>query len=142
LAWISTFAALELAVVNLAATGCRQGVDTHTISPVQVEVSIPSINTSVWSGRNGRRSRKVGETGSRCLSSIGTLAALELRSICGGAVGSGQSVDAVAKGPVNIRGLVPDVNTSVWGGRDGRRSRQTRQTSSRCLPSILALAAF
>jgi hypothetical protein len=143
LASVSALAALELRIIDQAAGGLRQFVDALPISPVQVKVSIPFINSSIRGGRDGRRSRQHAQTFSRRLASVRALAALELRIIGSGTVGSRQLVDAVSFGPVtNIRVLVPDINASIRRGRDGRRSWEILETSSRLLAWIGTLTAL
>jgi hypothetical protein len=65
-----------------------------------------------------------------------------LRIVNGAAAGSGQLVDALPIGPVQIIVGIPFINASIGSGRNGWRIRKISETSSRFLGGIKALAAF
>jgi hypothetical protein len=138
---VNTLATLELGIVNQATIWNRRLVDALALAPFSA-VGIPSIGSVNASGRDRRRIRQHAQTLSRRLASVSALAAFELRIIGSGTVGSRQLVDAVANSPVNIGGLVPDINASVGSRRDGWRIRKIGETSSGSLGGIITLAAF
>jgi hypothetical protein len=135
-------ATFELGIVGNGTVGDGSGVDADTVLPGLIRILVPCVGSVTSGGRDSRRSRKRGETGTGRLSGVGTLATLELGIVGGSTTGGGESVDTVTIGPVNIIVGIPDINSSSSSRRDGRRGREVGKTGSRSLSSIFTLATF
>jgi hypothetical protein len=112
LARIGSLATFQLRIIRSTSKRGGQSVDTDSIGPVNIIIGIPNINTSSGCWRDGGRSGKVGDTGSRSLAGIFTLATFELGIVHYTAIGNGASIDTDSIGPVNIAIGIPGIRSS------------------------------
>jgi hypothetical protein len=139
---VLSLAALELCVKGFATFRGGVLVDAYTIFPVNIEVSIPDIKPTVRTGSSCGREGQSSDAGSRSLSGIFFLAALEL-SIVGFASNGGRVlVDAFTICEVCIVVGVPNLVAAVRTGSSCGRAWQFGNTGSRGLISIFCLAAL
>jgi hypothetical protein len=78
---VFSFAAGKLRIVDLGTDGDRHLVDAFTLSPITRTISIIAVRTSGDGRRHSGRIGKGLDTGSRFLTGVGALAALELRVV-------------------------------------------------------------
>jgi hypothetical protein len=141
LARVSSLAACEHSVVDGTAIGNRTFVDTNSIGPVLIVVSVPNIK-SIGSGGTGRWGRWKGlKTGTGRLARVSSLAACEHSVVGGTADGERTIVDTCGIGPVLIVVWIPNVKSITSGGTAGRWASQLGEAKATSLPGEGTLAA-
>jgi hypothetical protein len=139
-------AALELAFVDSASVGSRSGINAHAITPVQVEIGVPSIRAAngCRAGSRALAKRQTVKACSTILSLVSILAALELAIIDREAIGSRECINAHSILPIKVVVGIPGINSTDRSRRCSRALSNGKivQASSGSLVLVKFHAAF